>query len=81
MPRDSRSHDFVAIARNVVEQAIGERLDGSPLEAQGAGKKPAAVKAGRQGGIAGGPARAKALTPRRRRQIARKAAAKRWGNQ
>ena len=34
---------------------------------------------GRKGGKAGGKARAAALTPERRREIAQKAAAKRWG--
>jgi hypothetical protein len=43
-----------------------------------AGKNPAAVSLGRLGGIKGGPARAAALTPRRKRDIARKAAAARW---
>jgi hypothetical protein len=33
---------------------------------------------GRRAGLAGGPARAAALSPRRRRQIARKAAQARW---
>ena len=37
-------------------------------------------KRGRPGGLKGGPARAKALSPKRRRDIARKAARKRWGN-
>ena len=30
-PGTAKDHDFATIARNVVEQAIGERLDGSPL--------------------------------------------------
>lgn len=29
--RQGASHDFTVTARRVVEQAIGERLDGSPL--------------------------------------------------
>jgi hypothetical protein len=33
----------------------------------------------RAGGKAGGPARAKALSPKRRKEIAKKAAAARWG--
>jgi hypothetical protein len=39
------------------------------------GKDPAAKSMGRRGG----KARAERLTPERRREIARKAAAKRWG--
>jgi hypothetical protein len=39
---------------------------------------PHAVALGRLGGLRGGPARAAALTPRRRREIARAAALARW---
>jgi hypothetical protein len=42
------------------------------------GKNPHAAALGRLGGIKGGPARAARLSPRRRREIARKAAAARW---
>ena len=41
-------------------------------------KNPAAVELGRLGGKKGGAARAAKLTPERRREIARKAAAARW---
>jgi hypothetical protein len=41
-------------------------------------KNPAAVALGRLGGLKGGKARAKALSARRRREIAAKAALKRW---
>jgi len=41
----------------------------------------AAAALGRKGGLKGGPARAKALTQKKRTEIAKKAAAKRWGNQ
>jgi len=50
------------------------------------GKRRAATAApgemseiGKLGGEKGGPARAKSLTAKRRSEIARKAAAKRWG--
>lgn len=43
------------------------------------GKNPAAVALGRQGGLKGGPARKKALSAKRRKEIAQKAAAARWG--
>lgn len=43
-------------------------------------KNPAAVALGRLGGKKGGPARAKKLTAEQRREIARKAAEKRWGD-
>lgn len=66
-------------ARHVVEQAIGEQMDGSPLPDPNAGKNLAAVALGKLGGAKGGKARAEKLSPARRKQIAKKAAAKRWG--
>jgi hypothetical protein len=77
-PGTARDHDFTTIARRVVEQAIGEQLDGSPLPDKNAGKNPHAVALGRLGGQKGGKARAQTLSPRRRREIAKKAAAARW---
>ena len=41
-------------------------------------KNPAAVALGRLGGKKGGPARAAKLSPKKRQQIARKAAMARW---
>jgi hypothetical protein len=80
MPRrSSKDHDFATIARRVVEQAIGERLDGTPLEDPNAGKNPAAVALGKLGGAKGGKARAANLSPAKRKQIAKKAAEARWG--
>jgi hypothetical protein len=42
-------------------------------------KNPAAVALGRRGGLKGGSARAKSLTPEERQAIASKAAKARWG--
>ena len=67
-------------ARRVVVQAIGERLDGSPLPDKDAGKNPAAVALGKLGGAKGGAARAKALSPKKRIAIAKKAARARWAD-
>jgi hypothetical protein len=41
-------------------------------------RNPNAAALGRLGGLKGGPARAAALSPQRRRQIARQAARQRW---
>jgi hypothetical protein len=73
-----KDHDFMTVARRVVEQAIGEHLDGTPLEDPHAGKNPAAVALGKLGGPKGGRARANKLTPERRVDIARIAAEARW---
>lgn len=51
-------HDFTVTARRVVEQAIGEHLDGSALENPDAGKNPHAVALGKIAGPKGGRARA-----------------------
>ena len=46
----------MTVARRVVEQAIGEKLDGSPLDNPDEGKNPHAVALGRMGGMKGGKA-------------------------
>ena len=74
-----KDHDFVTNARRVVEHAIGEHLDVTPLEDPNAGKNPAAVALGKLGGAKGGAARAAALSPRKRKAIAKRAAEARWG--
>lgn len=79
--REGTPHDFTVIARHVVEQAIGEKLSGEPLDDPSAGKNPAAVALGRLGGAKGGKARAKALSPAKRKAIAKKAAKARWNPQ
>lgn len=66
------------IAREVVEQAIGEQIDGSPLEEVVDQRNPHAVALGSMGGKKGGTARANVLSAARRKAIAKKAAASRW---
>lgn len=75
-PGTARDHDFATIARSVVERAIGERLDGSPLPVEK--KNPHAVALGKLGGKKGGKARAESLSPAKRKAIAKKAAKARW---
>lgn len=77
--RTGTAHDFTTIAKRVVEQAIGEKLDGSPLDDPHQGKNSAAVALGKLGGAKGGAARAKALSATKRSEIAKKAAKARWG--
>jgi hypothetical protein len=76
--RASKDRDFVTVARRVVEHAIGEHLDGTPLEDADAGKNPAAVALSKLGASKGGKARAKKLSPEKRKAIAKKAAKARW---
>lgn len=67
-------YDLNKLAAFIVDEATNE--EARPDEDDG--KDPNAVALGRKGGAKGGPARAKALTPERRREIAQKAAAARW---
>ena len=72
-PRDEhRPADVIGAAIKVARIATGEEEDAPPPPD---GKDPAAVSMGKRGGAA----RAAAMTPERRAEIARKAAAKRWG--
>ncbi len=63
------------LAWETVQRATGQ----IPKEEQPPEKNQAAVTLGRLGGLKGGKARAESLTPERRAEIARNAAAKRWG--
>jgi hypothetical protein len=70
MPRDTNQ-----LAKMIVDMATGE----APPETKGPVKDPVSVELGRRGGLIGGPKRAAKLSPERRREIAKKAAAARWG--
>jgi|WetSurMetagenome_2_1015567.scaffolds.fasta_scaffold01227_3 hypothetical protein len=67
--------DINQLAKFIVDQTspIVESLD-APKE-----KNPAAVALGRLGGLKGGNARAAKLSPKKRKEIAQKAAKTRWG--
>jgi len=67
--------DVNLLAVSVVQAATGEK----PIRGSVPQKNPAAVALGRLGGLKGGPARAKRLSPKRRTSIAKKAARARWG--
>jgi hypothetical protein len=75
MPRgprgEKRPRDVVGNAVHVMKILTGEIEESTEIDD---GKDPAAKALGKKGGAA----RAKALTPERRREIAKKAAAKRW---
>ncbi len=75
--------DVVEIARDVVEQAIGEKLTGEPLDQakepeEPDTRNPAAVALSKLGASKGGKARAKKLSKKRRIEIAKNAAKARW---
>jgi hypothetical protein len=77
--RSTPKRDFMQIGREIVEQSIGEQMDGNPLTPPPAdARNPHAVALGSMGGRKGGKARAKKLSAARRKQIAKKAASARW---
>jgi hypothetical protein len=76
MPEMKRPTDPNQLAKLIVDLATeSESLPAAPPSE----KNPAAVALGRLGGLKGGKARAEKLSARRRKQIAKKAAATRWG--
>ena len=71
-----RPTDVNELMHQIGRQATGEDEPQEP-SAEQISQVMAAL--GRKGGKVGGKARAESLTPGRRAEIARKAAAKRWG--
>lgn len=65
----TKRKDFTQTALDVVRQATGEVAPPTPSKKQARGRK---------GGLVGGTARAAALTPEQRADIARTAAQARW---
>ena len=72
----TRPRDPNQLAHAVFLESIGEAPRTDPPEIKR--KNPAAVALGRLGGLKGGAARAAALSPKKRSQIAAKAAKSRW---
>jgi hypothetical protein len=70
--RPKRPRDPAQLAKLMIDIASGEVEDQKPMP-----KNPA-VEFARQGGLKGGRARAKKLSPEQRRKIARNAAQARW---
>lgn len=70
---EERPADVIGNAVRVMEIATGQREEEYETP-ESEGKDPAAASLGRKGG----KARAERMTPERRAEIARKAAAKRW---
>ena len=73
MSKKDRPKDANQLAKLIADIATSEAEQ--PAEV----KNAVAVALGRLGGLVGGKARANKLTPEQRSEIAKKAAAKRWG--
>ena len=79
MPKRSskkKTEDINVIATKIVKQTTDKSI---PKSSKPKEKNPHAVALGRLGGLKGGIARAEKLSPEKRKEIARKAANKRWG--
>ncbi len=75
--RLKRPRDPVQLGKLIGDILTGQVEDRAVVPADG-DKDQAAVSLGRRGGLKGGAARAKSLSPEKRSEIAKKAAAKRW---
>lgn len=74
-----RPRDPNQLAYQIMLESTGQTEKFDPSEQKtDPNKNPHAVALGKLGGIKGGPARAQALTPKKRSQIAAKAAKARW---
>ncbi len=74
--RLKRPRDPVQLGKLIGDILTGQVEDKSPLPE---GKTAAAHEFARKGGLKGGKARAAKLSPEKRKEIAKKGAAKRWG--
>jgi len=72
--RPKRPRDPFQLAKLIGDISTGQAEDIDP----NAGKNPDAIRRGQLGGLRGGIARSIALSPSRRKDIAKKAAAVRW---
>lgn len=74
LKRSSKNEDANDTAFRILAESVGgsDQPDRDAMSA-------AAAALGRRGGLKGGPARAKALSVAKRKAIAKKAAAARWG--
>lgn len=80
MKKKRPASDVNVTAFEILQAATGEPEEKPAKKKALPEKNPAAVALGRLGGLKGGKARAKSLTPNRRKAIAKKAAAIRWAN-
>ena len=79
MEKKKRPTDISQLAYQIVQEATQEAKEElTPTTTLTKEKNPAAVALGRLGGLKGGPTRAKKLSAKKRKEIARKAAKTRW---
>jgi len=71
--KTGKKRDFTQIAKDVIDQATGNAPPEPPDT-----RNPHAVELSKLGASKGGKARAKALSARKRKEIAKKAVTARW---
>lgn len=76
MAKEKRPRDPNQLAKKILDIVTGDAAD---VPRPDASKNQNAVELGRMGGLKGGKARAEKLTADQRKEIAQKAAKKRWG--
>lgn len=86
LPRDANSLAARIVAMSTGTESpsdlsvvTGAQVGNPPIVSEEKVKNLAAVALGRLGGLKGGRARAEALSAKKRKEIAKMAAAKRWG--
>ena len=79
LSKPPKEKDYQQLARAVLDAVVPDAEPAKPKKPVKK-KNPAAVALGRLGGAKGGEARAASLTPEKRAEIAKKAAATRWKN-
>ena len=76
--KKKRPIDINQVAAQIVIEATQDHIPEEPIQIPIKEKNPAAVALGRLGGLKGGKARAEKLSPKQRKEIARRAAKVRW---
>jgi hypothetical protein len=71
--KTGKKRDFTQVAKDIIDQATGDAPPEPPDM-----RNPHAVALSKLGASKGGKARAEKLSERKRKEIARKAAQKRW---
>lgn len=78
--RKRKPRDLDKLAAQLVAEATGQAPADDSTKSPTKDKNPAAVALGHLGGLNGGPARAKKLSSKKRKEIAKKAAKSRWAS-
>jgi hypothetical protein len=81
--KTGKRRDFTQIAKDIIDQATESDVEARAIieELTAKRKNPNAVALSKLGASKGGKARAKSLSAKKRREIAKKAAQRRWNKE